>query len=464
MKIKFGTDGWRAIIAREYTTDNVARVASATADWLLESGKPTAVIGHDCRFGGPMFAEVTARVLCGRGIRVKLAKDFVTTPMISLACAKLGIQAGVVITASHNPPDYNGFKLKSYFGGPTIPEEIARVEAMIPESAEIPEKTAEDFEREGLLEYVDLEQLYFDHVKEHFDLDLINDSGWVVAYDAMYGAGQRIVKRLIPEVIALHANENPGFEGQAPEPLHKNLHQLSTLISASDDINFGFANDGDADRIGVYDEHGNFVDSHHVILLLVYYLAKFKGYSGKVVVSFSVSNRIKKLCAHFGLECEVTKIGFKYICEIMVNDDVLVGAEESGGIAVKGHIPERDGVWNALLLLEFMSRTGKPLTDLIREVYEITGSFSYERDDLHITEALKQEIIRNCREGHYKAFGEFKVEHAETIDGFKYYLDEDSWVMIRPSGTEPVLRIYSESSSAHRVRRILDAARETLSA
>jgi phosphomannomutase len=279
----------------------------------------------------------------------------------------------------------------------------------------------------------------------------------------MFGAGKDVVKKLIPDVISLHSGDNPGFEGQAPEPLHKNLQELSTLIAESTDINFGFANDGDADRIGVYDELGNFIDSHHVIILLVYYLIEHKGYSGKVVVSFSVSNRVKTICRHFGIECEVTKIGFKYICEIMVNEDVLVGAEESGGIAVKGHIPERDGVWNALLLLEFMSKTGKTLTQLIEEVYKITGPFSFNRDDLHIDETKKQKIIENCKSGKYTQFGEFKVSETETIDGYKYHFDENSWVMIRPSGTEPVLRVYSESTSPENVRKILDATHKTLS-
>ncbi len=464
MKIKFGTDGWRAIIAKEYTTDNVARVAHATATWLKKDYEnPTVVIGFDCRFGGPMFADVAARVLCNEGIKVKFDPKFAATPMISLACVKLKCEAGVVITASHNPPTYSGFKLKSFFGGPTIPSEIARVESFIPEQTTIPSKTIEDFNKEGLLEFVDLETLYYEHVEENFDTELIRQSGLVVAYDAMYGAGRNIVKRLLPDVIALHSDDNPGFNGQAPEPLHKNLSELSDLIKDATDVNFGFANDGDADRIGVYDELGNFVDSHHVLVLLIYYLIKFKDYSGKAVISFSVSNRVKKICEHFGIECEVTNIGFKYICEIMINEDVIVGGEESGGIAVKGHIPERDGVWNALLLLEFMAKTGKKLTELIEEVYEITGPFSFNRDDLHIDEALKQQIIENCKAGKYTSFGEYTVKETETIDGYKYHFDENSWVMIRPSGTEPVLRVYSESTTAENVKSILEATHKTLS-
>ncbi|MEZ5002265.1 MAG: phosphoglucomutase/phosphomannomutase family protein [Chitinophagales bacterium] len=464
MKIKFGTDGWRAIIAKEYTVDNVARVAYATAKWLKsEYANPSVVMGYDCRFGGIMFAETAAKVLCDAGVKVNFDPNFAATPMVSLACVKLKCNAGVVITASHNPPTYNGFKLKSHFGGPTIPSEIAKVEAIIPDQVDIPTKSLDEYEAEGLLVKVNLEKLYFDHVEANFDTELIRRSGLVVAYDAMYGAGRKVVKKLLPDVIALHCDANPGFNGQAPEPLDRNLQELAELIKNSTDINFGFANDGDADRIGVYDELGNFIDSHHVIVLLIYYLIKFKGYSGKAVVSFSVTSRIKKICEHFGINYEVTKIGFKYICEIMINEDVLLGAEESGGIAVKGHIPERDGIWTALLLLEFMAKTGKKLTELIDEVYEITGPFSFHRDDLHISEALKQEIIANCEAGKYTSFGQYTVKEAETIDGYKFHLDDDSWVMIRPSGTEPVLRVYSESSSMEKVKSILSATHQALS-
>jgi phosphomannomutase len=304
--------------------------------------------------------------------------------------------------------------------------------------------------------------MYFEHAVNNFDLDAIKNAGMVFAYDAMYGAGQKIVPRLLPDIVTLHCDENPGFKGTAPEPLHKNLLEFSKLISDSTDIEFGFANDGDADRIGVYDSNGKFVDSHHIILLLIHYLNKYKGYGGKVVVSFTVSNRVKKLCEAYGLPIEVTKVGFKYICEIMINEDVLVGGEESGGIAIKGHIPERDGVWNALVLMEYMAKSGKSLTELIDEVYQVTGPFDFDRYDLHITEELKQRIVKKCTEGAYNSFGHFNVQRIETIDGWKYHFDEESWVMIRASGTEPVLRVYSESSTTEKVREILDTVKAIL--
>jgi phosphomannomutase len=244
--------------------------------------------------------------------------------------------------------------------------------------------------------------------------------------------------------------------------LHRNLQELSDLISNSTDVVAGLATDGDADRIGMYDENGNFVDSHHILLLLIHYLHKYKGMTGKVVVAFSVSNKIKKMCELYGLEYQVTKIGFKYISEIMVSDDVLVGGEESGGIAVKGHIPERDGIWDGLILLEYLAKTGKAMTEIVQEVYDVVGAFAYDRSDLHLTEELKQSILKNCIAGKYTAFGANTINRLEDIDGFKYYLGEDETVMIRASGTEPVLRVYAEAPTRARVDELLAAAKKTL--
>jgi phosphomannomutase len=222
------------------------------------------------------------------------------------------------------------------------------------------------------------------------------------------------------------------------------------------------ATDGDADRIGWFDELGNFVDSHHLILLLIEYLTTYKGYSGKVVKSFSVSDKVQKLCDLKGLEAITTKIGFKYICEYMVTEDVLIGAEESGGIAIKGHIPERDGVWMGLVLMEYMAKTGKSISELIKDLYAKVGSFAVERYDLHLTNELKESIISNCKSGSYKNFGTYTVVGMEDVDGFKFRLEDGSWVMIRPSGTEPVLRVYSESSSSAAAFAILDATKATI--
>jgi phosphomannomutase len=358
-KIKFGTDGWRAIIAKDFTVNNVTRVAEATANWMLTLKKnPTIVIGHDCRFAGELFAHTVAKVCCAKGVKVFLAKGFVSTPMISLGAVNHKTDLGVIITASHNPPSYNGYKLKGSYGGPLTPGQVQQIEDIIPDTPSIDTEhlSLSDFEKQGLLHYTDLETMYCKHVEANFDLEAIRKSGLRLAYDAMYGAGQNVIKRLLPETIKIHCDYNPSFMGQAPEPIHKNLQEFSSLIKNDGKIDCGLATDGDADRIGLYDAKGNFVDSHHIILLLIHYLAKYKKQTGKVCIAFSVTPRVQKLCDHYGFEMQTLKIGFKWICEVMINEDVLVGGEESGGIAIKGHIPERDGIWMGLVIWEFMAK------------------------------------------------------------------------------------------------------------
>ncbi|MDX1476706.1 MAG: phosphoglucomutase/phosphomannomutase family protein [Saprospiraceae bacterium] len=460
--IKFGTDGWRAIIADDYTVDNVKRVAEATAIWMEERQMTTVVIGYDCRFGGEMFAHATARVFGGHNIKVLLGTKFVSTPMVSLGVVKHQADMGVVITASHNPPSYNGYKLKSAYGGPSIPSEIAEVEDLIPSKPLSRLPTLDEMRDNGLLETTDLEQMYYDHVMASFDMDAIHNAGIRLAYDAMYGAGQDILPRLIPDAVLLHCDYNPSFMGQAPEPIMRNLHALSALIRDDDSIHLGLANDGDADRIGLFDDEGNFVDSHHILLLLLYYMHKYKGMQGKVVVTFSVTNKMQQLAKHWGLDFEVTRIGFKYIAEIMTNEEILVGGEESGGLAVSGHIPERDGIWIGLVIMEFMAKTGKSLKELIQMVYDEVGSFACDRDDLHIDEEVKQRVIAQCTDGAFTAFGEYEIQRTERLDGFKFILPDETWVMIRPSGTEPVLRVYAQGTDQAEVRRILDATKATI--
>ncbi|MBR9921236.1 MAG: phosphoglucomutase/phosphomannomutase family protein [Bacteroidetes bacterium] len=461
-KIKFGTDGWRAIIAKDFTVDNVKRVSFATALWLKERNKSKVVIGFDCRFGGRLFAETASRILADQGMQVFMAPEFVSTPMVSLGVVKLQADLGIVLTASHNPPSYNGYKLKSNLGGPMIPSEVAEVEDLIPDTVPADPESFEHYSDQGSIKFVDLEDMYVAHANEYFDLEAIRNLPQKVGYDAMYGAGQRAFERLLPNAALLHCDYNPSFRGQAPEPIHRNLTEFSEMIANDPMIGCGIANDGDADRIGMYDSSGNFIDSHHLLLLLLYYMYEVRGESGKVIITFSVTEKMKKLAAQYGLDIQVTKIGFKYIAEIMAQEDVIVGGEESGGLAVKGHIPERDGIWNGLVILEFMAKTGKTIEQLIQEVYDRVGPFAFDRDDLHITNELKESIIKSCSEGAYTKFGDYTVERTEDIDGFKFHLDENSWVMIRPSGTEPVLRVYCQAPDAKAVRSILDATRDTI--
>lgn len=460
--IRFGTDGWRAIIADDYTVANVLRVTDATARWLKNKGASQVVIGHDCRFGGELFLQNAAAMFASYGIKSIVAKGFVSTPMVSLGVVKTKSDLGIVITASHNPPSYNGYKLKSSFGGPSVPADIAGVEELIPDHEVRPSTTFEEAIAQGLISYIDLEKMYIAHVEANFELDTIRSSGLQMAYDAMYGAGQNVIRHLFPDALLLHCEHNPSFMGQAPEPIHRNLGELSNAIKSSGKFAFGLANDGDADRIGMYDDEGNFVDSHHLLLLLLLYLHKYKGMTGEVIVTFSVTDKMKKMAELFGLPFTTKKIGFKYIAEFMLDHDVLVGGEESGGLAVKGHIPERDGIWMGLLVLEFMAKTGKTVKGLVEEVYREVGKFAFDRDDLHITEAQKQAVIAACNNRSYKAFGAYKIQGVEDVDGWKFLFGDEKWVMIRASGTEPVLRVYAQGPDLAECRKMLDAAKETI--
>lgn len=464
-KIKFGTDGWRAIIADTYTVRNVARIAAGTAIWVKkQTNEPSIIIGYDCRFNGEMFMETAIKVYLHYGIKVYFAKNFVSTPMVSMGARNYKNDIGVVLTASHNPPNYGGYKLKSKFGGPLGPDMVQEVEDLIPNEIDLSildMDLQKAIDEKRLIE-VDLETEYIDAVKESFDLDVIKKSGMRFAYDAMYGAGQGVMKKLFPEIDLLHCEYNPSFMGQAPEPIAKNLQDLETFIKQAGNVDVAFATDGDADRIGLYGGDGEFIDSHHIMLLLIHYLVKYKGLTGKVVTAFSSTPKIGKMCKYYGLESEVVKIGFKYIAGIMVEEDVLLGGEESGGIAVKGHIPERDGIWMGMIIWEFMAKSGKRLPELIQEIYDIVGEFKFERSDLHINEELKQKVIANCESNAYTSFGEYKVESVETIDGFKFHLPNECWVMIRPSGTEPVLRVYAEAKDLAEVRKILRATEKAI--
>jgi phosphomannomutase len=462
-KIKFGTDGWRDIIAENFTTENVRRVAYASAEWLNSSELPKKIVlGHDCRFAGNMFAREAATVFAAHGIDVVMSNEFVSTPMISLAAKRLNVGLGIIITASHNPPSYNGFKIKAAYGGPATPSTVEEIENLIPDLAITPEYDFDYFVTNGRISFANFEFMYLEHCRNSFDMAVLQGVGKNLVYDAMYGAGRNVIPALFPDATILHGDNNPGFEGRAPEPILKNLPEMAELIPTSEDFKFGLATDGDADRIGFFDEKGRFVDSHHLILLLIEYLTDYKGYTGKVVKSFSVTDKVSKLCELKGLESITTKIGFKYICEHMVTDDVLIGAEESGGIAIKGHIPERDGIWMGLVLMEYAAKTGKTISQLIDAVYEKVGSFAVERYDLHLNNELKQTIISRCQENSYTSFGSHNIIKTESIDGFKFHLEDGSWVMIRPSGTEPVLRVYAESKNSESAFDILNATKKEI--
>ena len=465
MPIKFGTDGWRAIIAKEFTADNVARAAQGYATWLKEKYEnPSLVVGNDCRFAGPLFVDCVIQVMLQNGLKVFAAKGFVSTPMVSLGCKSYQASGGVIITASHNPAEYSGFKLKSGHGGPLLEEDVKAVEKLIPNEVPLGYQEVDlvRAEKEGKLVFVDLEGDYIKRVEEGFDLEAMRNSKFNFAYDAMYGAGQNVLRSLFPDITLVHCDHNPLFDGIAPEPILKNLSEFSDIIKISEDIDCGLVTDGDADRIGLFNRKGDFIDSHHILLLLTHYLFKYKGWTGKVATGFSTTVKLKKLCNIYNLDFQVVPIGFKHVCGIMLKEDVLVGGEESGGIAVKGHIPERDGIWNGMLIWEMMVKTGKSLDELIKEIYDLVGSFAFRREDLGLLESKKQEIIAQCKAGNYSSFGGKKPIRIEDMDGWKYYFSETEWLMIRPSGTEPVLRIYAEAGTGEEAQRLLDLCKKEI--
>ena len=342
--------------------------------------------------------------------------------------------------------------------------EIHEIEDLIPEkfTRNLDEIKIEDLIKNGNLEITDLETYYCNYLEEKFDLDTIRNSDLEFAFDAMYGSGQNVMRRLFPDITLMHCERQPLFDGIPPEPLHRNLQEFSEMIKLAENINCGLAVDGDADRIALYDHQGNYIDSHHTMLLLIHYLYHYKEQTGKVATGFSSTVKIRKLCEHYNLPLEIVKIGFKHICELMLTEDILMGGEESGGIAVAGHIPERDGIYNGIIIWEAMVKTGKSLQQLIQEIYDITGGFAFERRDLKIPQEDKDRIVKNCENNAYKSFGPYEVEKVETLDGFKYYFNDHEWLMIRPSGTEPVLRTYAESSSQEKAFEILQHGYDTI--
>ncbi len=452
--IKFGTDGWRAIIADTYTFENVEKVAQATGRWVLDTYGEDAsvVVGYDTRFLGAQFATLTARVLASMGITVHLSDGYTTTPIVSWATLAYGCSHGVVITASHNPPQYNGYKLKAHFGGPSTPDMIAAVEAELPNvmgAGQVLHSLAE-LQEAGRIHLKDFTPEYLDVIRDRVDVEAIRNSDLKIAYDAMFGSGQGLASQLLGEdrVLTLHHDDNPGFHGQAPEPIARNLGELSNFIKANG-CDVGLATDGDADRIGLYDENGEFVDSHRILALLVDYLYNDKGMRGDIVKSFAATDLLDVMGNAYGLTVHTTPIGFKYIAARMIDGNVLVGGEESGGLAAMGHIPERDGIFVGLLVVEMMVKRGKKLSELVADLFDRFGPHYAFRSDLHITDELKQAFMKHLREKGMDEVAGHKVDHVDTLDGFKFRTTSGPgpWVMVRPSGTEPVLRVYAEAAS-----------------
>jgi phosphomannomutase len=458
--IAFGTDGWRAVIADDYTFVNLERVAQATADWLRDEygPAPRVVLGYDARFLSPQFAERAARVLGHAGVTVTAAEEMVSTPAVSWATQATGADAGVVITASHNPPEYNGYKLKAHFGGPAPPKLVAKVEAAVGPAADRPTDlpSLDALLDDGTVARSDVRSGYLDALRDALDVEAIANSGLPIAHDAMYGAAQGLVTALLgdEQVRTLRHDLNPGFHGVAPEPIEERLTELSETVAATD-CAAGLANDGDGDRIGMVDENGDYVSSHRILALLAKYLYEERGLSGHIVKTFSTTHVLDRMGERYGLPVETTPIGFKHIAPKMAEGGVLVGGEESGGIAAAGHIPERDGVYIGLLIVEMMVKRDRPLSALVEELLEEFGPHYHYRDDIHIRADQKAQVLdRLDAGGGLDEVNGAPVTRVDTLDGFKHITD-DGWVLVRPSGTEPVLRVYSEAPSPDDARALV---------
>ncbi len=459
--ITFGTDGWRALIAEDYTFDNVRRVALAFARYykkhpLISNG---VLVGGDARFGSQDFAAAAAQVIASQGIMVWLAGNVVSTPMLSLGIINKKAAAGVMITASHNPPQWNGFKIKADFGGSALVEDIKKVEALVAEiigkNIEPKLKPMEELRSAGLIRSIDLHKPYISDIKKKINLKAIEASGMKIAYDVMYGASFGVMQHLLPSVTCLHDEHNPGFKGVAPEPLAKNLKEFIPLVT-SGGYNIGLVTDGDSDRCGCVDEHGNFISTQLLIPILLKYLVEYKKLKGSVVKTVSVTDIIPKMCAKYGLKLHERPVGFKYVTELMISENVLIGGEESGGVGTSLHIPERDGIYNNLLLCEYLAKRNMTLGQAVEEIFEEYGRVFYDRVDFHTTEKNKKQILAACAKGLGK-LGSLAVLSVETMDGYKFRVD-GGWLLIRASGTEPILRFYAEADSEKKMKSLLKAA------
>jgi phosphomannomutase len=458
MPMKFGTDGWRAIIADEFTFDNVRKISKATAVAFKEHPKLSngIVIGYDTRFLSREFAECAAAVFANEGIKVHLTNSFVTTPTVSMLARDMNCAFGVVITSSHNPPQYNGYKLKDEFGGSMGVELLRRIENALPDVPPLRGAwgvSFDDLVQQGRIEEIPGKQIYIDNLRSKIDIEQIKKSGIKVIYDAMYGSGQGMMDELI-DIHSIRSEINPSFGGTNPEPVEKHLKLLSDEMKRCR-YDIGIATDGDADRIAILDENGNFIDAQKTFALLLLYLIEYKKMSGAVVRGFSGSELIKRICEHYNLKLSTVPIGFKYISELMIKDDVLIGAEESGGIGIKNHLPERDGIFNALLFCEMLAVTGKKVSQHLQDMEKRFGKYYYKRIDKHLTDSAdKNSLIGQAEE--LKELAGMKIVNKNTLDGCKLYFD-DGWLLVRASGTEPLLRLYTETYNENKTDLILES-------
>ncbi|MBC7263840.1 MAG: phosphoglucomutase/phosphomannomutase family protein [Chloroflexi bacterium] len=468
MAIEFGTDGWRAVISDEFTFENVRRVAWAIGDYLDEKygiNNASVVVGFDTRFLSDRYAIEMSRLLSARGFSVHLSESDCPTPALTYAILDKKATAGIMITASHNPPRYNGIKLKAHHGGSVLPEEAHRVEHFISHPATDTAKYKALWASEpGVLTPEDhVERFnpmpsYLIHVRSLIDATVISRRRPRVVVDSMYGAGRGYIRRYLEEigceVQEIHAEMNPGFGGIHPEPIERNLRALIETVRVGG-YDLGVATDGDADRIGAVDENGRFVDPHCIISLVLRHLVEKRGWRGSVVKTVSTTQMVSRLAARYGLPLHETPVGFRHISEIMQRENVLIAGEESGGITIQHHIPEGDGILMGLLLAEILAYEKKPLSAIIQDLMRETGFFYYRRQDVKTRAFDRVSLVAQLTANAPVELAGHRIVQVDKRDGIKYLLDDESWLLIRPSGTEPLLRIYAEARSPEIVEALL---------
>ncbi|MYB49828.1 MAG: phosphoglucomutase/phosphomannomutase family protein [Dehalococcoidia bacterium] len=467
MPIKFGTDGWRGVIAEDFTFGNVRLCAQGTADMLSANGDDrTVVVGYDTRFGSEQYAAAVTEVFAGNGLRVLLADRPTPTPAIGFNVVARGAGSGVVITASHNPPEWNGYKFKPDYGGSASPEIVAELERYVGNAERLGHSKVTALAegvKSGLVEYFNPEPLYLENLRRLVDLDRIRRAGLQVVVDSMHGSGGGYLAKLVSggstSAVELRGDRNPSFPGMAqPEPLPQNLAGLIAEMAKSN-ADVGLATDGDADRLGVVDESGRFVTTLEAFALLCYYQLEVLGNRGSLVRSITMTSMIDKLGKAYGVPVFDTPVGFKYLGPVMMREDALTAGEESGGYAFRGNIPERDGILSGLMLLDLMVGTGKTVSELLSVLRDTVGPHYYDRLDLHFDAKERETIVQRVGSVQPRQLAGCRVEDVDTRDGYRFVLPNGYWTLIRFSGTEPLLRIYAEGDSPNMVRALLSEAR-----
>jgi phosphomannomutase len=460
--IKFGTDGWRGVIADDFTYANGRRVAHAIARYVHQYEDPSrgVLVAYDTRFASDRFAAVAAEAIAASGIRVQLAREVTPTPALSYMVRELRAAGGVMITSSHNPWNWNGVKYKASYGGSATPAIIKRIEALI--------DTAPIEAKGGSVVEADFKTAYIAAIKGFADLKQIAAAKQKFAIDVMYGAGRGILAGIFQELgvehVELHGEINPLFPGINPEPILPHLRELQQAVVAHH-CDAGLATDGDADRIGAVDEEGNLVDASQCFAVLLEWLLQRKRWPGAITRAFNTTGMLDRIARAHGRELIEHGVGFKHVVDIVLSGkQVLIGGEESGGIGIPRFLPERDGTLNALLLANVMAEEGKCLGRLVEELQEKYGRHYYGRRDLHLAEGTKQSALRRAA-ARPRAIGKYNVLRAEDLDGYKFFVDAprgnngaEAWVLLRGSGTEPLLRVYCEAAAPETVNEILDAA------